>query len=399
MNSGSRNDYESLVNDVSLQMASSQLSRRNSRSSKRHSGTPSRRSIRVEKPPTAQSSPRVLERRKTTTSVKQFTSLDDHYNAMFGSPKPEERTTATNFDKNGIRPMSWHPSASTATRAGLDKALGNRRSANIPNIPVSYSSSDPDYETTAVDQGNAFEGENTGPDMILTEDIENFDVALWSRYATTSAWPLMANVNPCLASNLALFTDNAQDWSFAASGSAPPTESAAAQAPPDTHMDFLPIQNPAALQDPMQPTLRSQRSKDSSKSLIGMGLYDPPEPAADTWRIHMDGYQTWLTPELVENTGKGLKLEETFEPPPGHGEDYEEEEDDDDNGSLEDEVQDELPVMDEPRLHVTVASSQPTNLAGQSFFFDDEESYSNEWWYGQTKNVIAPDAAMDCGWI
>ncbi|KAL9080367.1 MAG: hypothetical protein Q9157_000823 [Trypethelium eluteriae] len=400
MNTELQNDYESLLNDVSLQMASSQLSRRNSRSSKRHSGTPSRRSIRVEKPPTTHSSPHTLQRRRTTTSVKQYASLDDHYNAMFGSPEPETEPYANDVDnKNGIRPMSWHPSASTAIRSGLKHTHEKRQSVHVPPIPAAYRHSDCAVRPTFTDGGYHSQANNTGTEISLSTDGRSVDLALWNRYTTACTWPLMAHIDPYMASDLGLLPDAPEDWSSAMATFPQSVESVTVQAPTGIQEDFEPAQDSLASQNATQHTLRTQRSKDSSKSLVGMGLYDPPEPLANSWRIHVDGYHSWLAPDLVQSSGKGLKLEETFEPPPDHGDDGEDDEEEDDHGSSEDEVQEEPPSMDDPRLHVTVASNQPTNLAGQSFFFDDDEPYSNDWWYGQPKNVPAPNTAFEYGWI
>ena len=393
------NDYESMLHDVSVQMASSQLSRRNSRSSKRHSGTPSRRSIRIEKPPTVHNSPRILERRRTTTSVKRYASLDDHYNAMFGSPEPEEGMELIDAEKNAVRPVSWHPSASTAIRSGMRNSHGGRESAGVPNVPRPYTLLETGFKSTVGAEEHAMQ-DNCIPtaNTMSPEDAGNLDAALWHRYATTSTWPIMSHVDPYLANSLAQFA-NAQEWAFATTSSPHRDESPQAYASSDMQNDYLPIQNPLTASNTTQPALRTQRSKDSSRSLVGMGLYDPPEPVLDSWRTQHDGYHSWLAPELVESRGKGLKLEETFEPPPDNDEDIEDGEEED-NGSSEDEVQEDLPTLDEPQLRVTVASSAPTNLAGQSFFFDDDDTYSNEWWYGQTKHGSAPDAAaLNCGWI
>ncbi|KAL9096886.1 MAG: hypothetical protein Q9165_000850 [Trypethelium subeluteriae] len=398
MNSEFQNDYESLLNDVSLQMASSQLSRRNSRSSKRHSGTPSRRSIRVEKPPTAHNSPHILQRRRTTTSVQQYASLDDHYNAMFGSPKPETEHYANDNDKSVVRPMSWHPSASTAIRSGLKPTYSKRQSVHVPSIPAAYRHSDYAARPTFTDGGYDLQASDAGSEIPLSTDGGSVDLALWNRYTTACSWPLMAHIDPCVASDLGLLPDAPEDWSSAIATFPQPVESITVQAPTEIQADFRSAQDSPMPQNVAEHTLRTQRSKDSSKSLVGMGLYDSPEPLTSSWRIHMDGYQSWLAPDLVQSSGKGLKLEETFEPPPDHGEDGEEDEEDD-HGSSEDEVQEEPPSMDDPRLHVTVASNQPPSLAGQSFFFDDDEAYSNDWWYGLTKNAPAPDAALEYGWI
>jgi hypothetical protein len=82
-------------------MASSQHTRRSSRSSASHPA------YRVEKPKSNNNSPRVSERRKTTSGAKRYATLDDHFNMMFGIADQEEEANK----KPSSRPMSWHPSS------------------------------------------------------------------------------------------------------------------------------------------------------------------------------------------------------------------------------------------------------------------------------------------------
>jgi len=75
-----------------------------------------------------------------------------------------------------------------------------------------------------------------------------------------------------------------------------------------------------------------------------MGLYDTPEPTKTlSSDPQLDNYRTLMMSHLlgagrrVEPTGKGLKLEETWNPPPSD----DEEEDDDDEQDGEGESDDE----------------------------------------------------------
>jgi hypothetical protein len=117
-----------------------------------------------------------------------------------------------------------------------------------------------------------------------------------------------------------------------------------ATAPP-TPEDFLPIQHP-------DPTLSTDEaisyhplddSDSTGEELIGMGLYDTPDkaPLSD---LHLDNYRALMMTQLLgpayrkqESTGKGLKLEETWNPPKsddGEGEEDESAEDDEDAEGL-----------------------------------------------------------------
>ena len=146
--------------------------------------------------------------------------------------------------------------------------------------------------------------------------------------------------------------------------------------------------------------------EDSGKELVGMGLYDLPEPSLD-----------W-SPSLVEATGKGLKLEETWQPPEeddDEDEEEEEEEEEDDEQEADDTSSDdgeeELPPPPPPKQEpsqikapVVSIRPQPTgNLQGQSFFFDEDDStVTKEWWYQPLKQPAAipvQDTGYGYGWL
>lgn len=160
--------------------------------------------------------------------------------------------------------------------------------------------------------------------------------------------------------------------------------------------DFLPIQHPPAQDDIVNDDVDME---DSGKELVGMGLYDLPEPSL-SWS---DG--------LIEPTGKGLKLEETWQPP---------EEDEDDNNDSEagdeedagDASSDDGSVEELsqplPPPHPTNAIQQGVSKArlqgsmeGQSFFFDEDETYTKEWWFQQLRQPALPvrDAGLGYGWL
>ncbi|KAI9709543.1 MAG: hypothetical protein M1820_003303 [Bogoriella megaspora] len=302
---------------------------------------------------------------------------------MFGSPEPEQHRE---LEKTVIRPVSWHPSASRAI-SGFETA--NRPTSEIPAVPNVYMDSNTSWEPSYT----AYMNDNASRHM-SQEGSTDLETAIMNYFAGVSTYPLEVQFDSSMDSEVSQHMNVTENWLSAQHAQMQQAWSHTPVDPSEAtelHNDFLPIQ---ATQGGKQPSLRSQRSKDSAKSLIGMGLYDPPEDPVRTWQTQYDGYRSWLAPDLVPSSGKGLKLEETFEPPPDHDEDCEE-----DNGSSEDEVQEEPPSLDDPQLHVTVASSQPTNLAGQSFFFEDDEAYHNDWWYSQGKNPSAQDAVMDCNWI
>jgi hypothetical protein len=146
--------------------------------------------------------------------------------------------------------------------------------------------------------------------------------------------------------------------------------------------DFLPIQHPTRHDEDMD--------EDSGEKLVALGLYDLPEPSL-SWN------------GLVEATGKGLKLEETWQPP----EDDEEEEDEADDTSSEasEEPSPPLPSVHDINQHlqvpVHVKAQTPGSMEGQSFFFDEDETVSKEWWFQQMKQPSMPMRAngLGYGWL
>jgi hypothetical protein len=150
------------------------------------------------------------------------------------------------------------------------------------------------------------------------------------------------------------------DWNnFAVNGFERPTSS------PPTPENFLPIQHP----DPSFPTEESipyhplSDDEPEGEELIGMGLYDSPEvaktPSSDP---HLDNYRSLMISQFLgsgyrrpEPVGKGLKLEETWEPPAS---DDEEDEDDDEPEEM---------VKHSTTQSIAVSISKPDALAEQKF--------------------------------
>ncbi|KAJ4335732.1 hypothetical protein N0V95_008815 [Ascochyta clinopodiicola] len=151
--------------------------------------------------------------------------------------------------------------------------------------------------------------------------------------------------------------------------------------------EFLPIQHPANYDDQMD-------VEDDGKELVGMGLYDTPDPTT-----------AWGGP--AEATGQGLKLEETWQPPEddeNEGDDEDDEDDASSEGSIE-EPSPPLPAVTQQSQHlqlpVHVKAQTPGSMEGQSFFFDDDETVSKEWWFQQLKqpNMPVQDAGLGYGWL
>jgi hypothetical protein len=134
--------------------------------------------------------------------------------------------------------------------------------------------------------------------------------------------------------------------------------------------DFLPIQHPSVSAADAED---DEDMDDSGEELVGMGLYDSPEP-----------FSTLNSSCLAGSTGKGLKLEETWQPPE-QDEDAEADDASSDEGSIEE------PPAAAPAPQLALPNTKPqlsTNMEGQSFFFEEDENYTKNWCYQQMKHPV-----------
>jgi hypothetical protein len=146
---------------------------------------------------------------------------------------------------------------------------------------------------------------------------------------------------------------------------------------PPTPENFLAIQHP----DPTFPAEESipyhpLSDSDDGEELIGMGLYDTPEPAKTlSSDPQLDNYRSLMMSHLlgvarrVEPTGKGLKLEETWNPPPSDDEEEEEEEDDEQDGEGESDDEDTT----EQSTSIPIKTNEPANAV-------QTQSYDHSGW-------------------
>lgn len=139
---------------------------------------------------------------------------------------------------------------------------------------------------------------------------------------------------------------------------------------PPTPENALPAQHPeptlSATEEILYHPLSLSEPESEGEELIGMGLYDAPEvtktcasdPGFDYYRdLLMSGFLGDGARKVAPPTGKGLKLEESYIPPPS-----DDEEDDDQDGEGEDE--EEVPSPAQPsQAHVAV----PSGYAGSWF--------------------------------
>ncbi|RMZ71214.1 cell morphogenesis Las1 [Pyrenophora seminiperda CCB06] len=336
---------------MSGQMQTSQLHRRTSRGS---TNQPACRSARVEKPKSHHNSPKaMMERRKTTTEPKLYATLDDHYRMMFGmaAEEVEERPQPS-------RPVSWHPSCSQYQASQPTNYCQSQQQWSQEWSPSSRDS----YH------GSDFYSLSTRNSM-----LEPMTAA--PAYSNESEYPWQSvsqNTPTYMHSSMNTPTTEPLPWYL---------QQWAQKNQAQTSNDFLPIQHPSQQDQDME--------EDDGEKLVALGLYDAPEPAS-SWG-------------MSEGTGKGLKLEETWQPP--EEENDEEDEEDDDDASSEASVDEPSPplppVHEQPHMAVHVQSQTPGSMEGQSFFFDEDETASKEWWFQQVKQPSMPvrDAGLGYGWI
>ena len=343
----------------------SQLPRRTSRCSV----TQLPRSSRVEKPKSHHNSPKTMERRKTTTEPKLYATLDDHYKMMFGIEDSEEEVEER---PQPSRPVSWHPSSNQwfapQTSGYVASPSQQEWSWHTPSRNSGHGSDFYSLSTQNSTYNANRQTYHAGTGMHMGSDESDHS---WQHQSQSYAH---STVNTPSTEPLPWYL---QQW-------AQKNQAQASMDSQNGSTEFLPIQHPSELHEQMD-------TEDDGKELVGMGLYDAPDPTS-SWG------------GLVEATGKGLKLEETWQPP----EDDEDEEDEDDDASSESSMEEPsppLPAVDaqtqQLQLPVHVKAQTPGSLEGQSFFFDDDEAVSKEWWYQQLQQPSIPvqDTGLGFGWL
>ncbi|KAF9736551.1 hypothetical protein PMIN01_04330 [Paraphaeosphaeria minitans] len=328
---------------------------RTARSSTSQSAHP----YRIEKPRSNHNSPRTVERRKTTTGAKLYATLDDHYNMMMGittnediEPLGEPATT---------RPMSWHPSSSQYYTRPQSTMFDQSQdwSQNYSDQPDFYSFS----------SRNPMGAGNTQPYHTYMTGYETHR----GSQDSDSSWQTQQSQQSYLHSAYSTPTTEPMPW-YLQEWARKHQEQTASQ---NESMEFLPIQHPAEAEEQQA----DASMEDSGKELIGMGLYDVSDSSLD-----------WSSP-LGEATGKGLKLEETWQPPE---EDDDEDDEDQDDDASSDDGEEELPPPPAPLAPVASAKTQPAGtMDGQLLLRRGREHH-------QGVVVPTPQAAFPAGagrWI
>ncbi|KAJ4308958.1 hypothetical protein N0V84_011775 [Fusarium piperis] len=323
--------YDPMVDDHSRQMACSQAARRFSRGS---NGQRSGGAMRVVKPTSASNSPRssgVMARRKTLmndgNSQRRRQQVLDQLSMFYDTEQqqPAQRSS---------RPVSWHPSSyGQQPQVQAQQPMYALTSSNM------YANQQDTYGYPHVSPMLASTSCDTSPLAFshLSLPYQTADNLPYYPYQGTS----MAQHSPAsysvmdtrqVSTEASAPTDNTAygngwDWNtFIMHGfnaTTPPTPEALPQAElsQPAVSDDIPYQ---ALEEPLE---------EEGEILVGMGLYDAPDKYEEDPQLN--NYRSTVSSLLGstfrgnEPRGKGLKLEETWEPPKS---DEEDEEDDEETG-------------------------------------------------------------------
>ncbi|KAL2676789.1 hypothetical protein Neosp_010555 [[Neocosmospora] mangrovei] len=319
--------YDAMVDDHSRQMACSQAARRFSRGS---NGQRSGGAMRVVKPTSASNSPRssgVMARRKTLmndgNSQRRRQQVLDQL-SMFYDTEQQQPT------QRSSRPVSWHPSSYGQQQAQAQQPMYALTSSNM------YANQQDTYGYPHVSPMLASTSCDTSPLAFshLSLPYQTADNLPYYSYQGTS----MAQQSPVSCSGMEtrqVSTEasapndntaygNGWDWnSFIMHGfnaTTPPTPETLPQAElsqPAVSGD-IPYQ---ALEEPLE---------EEGEILVGMGLYDAPDKYEEDPQLN--NYRSTVSSLLGstfrgnEPRGKGLKLEETWEPPKSDEEDEDDDE-------------------------------------------------------------------------
>ncbi|POR35234.1 Uncharacterized protein TPAR_04562 [Tolypocladium paradoxum] len=332
--------HDAFLHDLSTQVAISQAARRLSRSSNGQQRAGS--AMRVVKPSSANTSPRSsanLCRRKSmmvdgSTPRWQHQAMD-YLSIRQGNDLAQPR-------KQSTRPLSWHP-----TSYVQHQQFQYQQSTSYPfPTPTMYGDAQdyyapqPQFSPMMASYSNDTSPSSTFSLLPLFPGGDN------TQYMQADAWDLSqrtpfyppANDGPGMpeqfptlnsATNQRTSAASALDWNaFVSHGfnnTSPPTP----ESIPQTQLPH------AVVSEASVPYQALDELEEEGEILVGMGLYDAPEKFEEDPQL--DNYRSTVSSLLGsslrphEPRGKGLKLEETWEPPKSDDGDEEEEEEDDDD--------------------------------------------------------------------
>lgn len=283
--------------------------------------------------------------------------------------------TGAGFDglsgmEQSSRPVSWHPSTQMLHPAAYSNNMygmpSNFNNFDLPSTPAVYSGyASPASFSPESNTYNYFEQPQYPLDSSMSATAFDPSATYFPYQAAVSQMDYSDYVDQSeKIDNTGMYSSN--EWeNFTMNGFHSTT------APP-TPENFLPIQHPEpSLQSDSAIPYHSLSDDDQDgEELVGMGLYDAPEKAApldpqlDNYRALM--MSQFLGPQYAkqEPARKGLKLEETWNPPAS---------DDEEDGESEED--DEVPQAD-----FTDAITTTQALAPQGNFAPNLVQFDNATW-------------------
>ncbi|KAK1594858.1 uncharacterized protein LY79DRAFT_668459 [Colletotrichum navitas] len=300
---------DALFDDLSRQMAISQASRRLSRGS---NGQRNGNAMRVAKPTSANNSPRS----SSAMQARRRTVVNDG-NLARRRQQPIDQVTMPEYGSQSrpSRPLSWHPSTFQHQQHKMPAA---QYMASYPFPPASSA-----YDTDSYNIYSQFPPTPAAYSSAAYLPVEGWNVPQQDPPAYVSSEAAgYAEPFPALPTTLPDLTPSSTSthWhSYPMDGfpsTSPPTPETLPQAqqpqPIVPNEDTIPYQ---PLDEP----------EEEGEILVGMGLYDAPDkyeqdPQLDASRSAMSSL-LGAPYRPQEGTGKGLKLEESWQPPDSDDED------------------------------------------------------------------------------
>lgn len=321
--------HDAFLDDVSHQMAVSKASRRLSRGSTgQRSG-----SMRVVKPSSASNSPRsstMASRRRTMINDPQMQRRSQQImDYLSTTPRSNDISQPA---QRPARPVSWHPSTYLQPpQPQYQQQYQQPTNANMYDQHESYFSQ-PHFSPMMASYSN-----DTSPSSTFSPLPLGYPAPEASQYTGTDGWELSQRS----AQNYSGANDYRNTTEMFPSLNAPREQ----QVPPAGSLDwnsfimhgfnntspptpeaFLqPQQNQPAVSEDAVPYQPLDDAEEEGEILVGMGLYDAPDKCEEDPQLN--NYRTTVSSLLgstfrpSEPKGKGLKLEETWEPPKSDDED------------------------------------------------------------------------------
>ncbi|KAI9738005.1 MAG: hypothetical protein M1834_009375 [Cirrosporium novae-zelandiae] len=322
---------------------------------------------RVMKTHSVNSSPNKLGGCKSVTSQASFRGRQQ----CREQPRPTPNQSDIIPDQyRRSRPVSWHPTSASLSQqqqASMEEMVYEFPMSGNYMYPTSgydtYNISPP-LESSQMQQYNEMsedlERQQPLMSMYYQESFSDTQPSGWSNQSSIAPDYYMGGIS---APNSGVYSSSEvrpsleYPSSYLMQPSSPSTSSS-----PETP-DLLPIQ---CLPNDSTSDLTSDLSKSKGDELIGMGLYDPPEPlpVQPSSFFHLNGSPYTLDHSVMQimSAGKGLKLEETWAPPEKEAQNEDDSED-----------EDEKPVVTPPPVEpVSKPVFSRADITNKNYYFDGE---------------------------